>query len=80
VLASFHGDVWAGSIRPAASTAFSYQPVVPRSVGSGVSFVLLDTGSDRPSTSASHRSTSLRRYSVRMPALIVLGPRSLCRQ
>ena len=28
VLASFHDDVWAGSIRPAACTAFSYQPVV----------------------------------------------------
>ena len=29
MLASFHGDVWAGSIRLAASTAFSYQPVCP---------------------------------------------------
>ena len=28
VLASFHGDVWADSIRPAASIAFAYQPVV----------------------------------------------------
>jgi hypothetical protein len=41
VLASFHGDVWAGSIRPAASTAFSYQWVV--AVDSDPAFLLLPT-------------------------------------
>lgn len=56
MLASFDGDVWAGSIRPAASTAFAYQPVVPRDVGSEQAFFRLSTGSDRPSTSASHCS------------------------
>jgi hypothetical protein len=74
VLASFHGDVWAGSIRPAASTAFPYQPVVV-DVDSDRTFLLPRTGSDRPSMSASHWSTSFRRYSVRVPALIVFGRR-----
>ena len=36
-------------------------------------FLLLRMGSDRPSTSASHFSTSIRRYNVRVPTLIVLG-------
>jgi hypothetical protein len=48
VLASFHGDVWARAIRPTASTAFSYQPVV-LDVESDPVFLLLRTGSDRPS-------------------------------
>ena len=36
MLASFHGDVWVGSIRPAASTAFSYQPLVWQCRYSGI--------------------------------------------
>ena len=65
MLANFHGAVWAASILSAVSIAFLNQSAAPAGDGSA-----------RPSTSASHCSTPSRRYSVREPALIVLGQTS----
>lgn len=53
MVASLHGDVWAGSIRLAASTAFSYQAVAV-GVDPYWAFSLQLRGSELPSTCASH--------------------------